>query len=138
MFMSRSKMKVNWLCEPAWAWLWVSGLYKIFNFFCLSPQWWTASNRSIVKLDRSGCDFILFLGLIMKVEFFNDEATILPDNKIISPFYGVMIFSSPIWKCNILNHWLWKYPQKEVISFYFSFFYKISRDFNDIDCWQWL
>lgn len=56
------------------------------------------------------------------VEFFNDEATILPDNKIISPFYGIMIFSSPIWKYNILNHWLWKYPQKEVISFYFSSF----------------
>ena len=52
------KMKVNRLCEPAWALLWVFGLYKIFNFFCPSPQWWTASNRSIMKIDRFGCDFI--------------------------------------------------------------------------------
>ena len=29
-----------------------------------------------MKLDRFGCDFILFLGLIIKVEIFYDEVSI--------------------------------------------------------------
>ena len=29
-----------------------------------------AGNSSLVKLDHSGCDYILFLGLVIKADFF--------------------------------------------------------------------
>lgn len=42
--------------------------------------------------------------------------------KLFLPSTGPYDILLPYLKCNILNHWLWKGPQKEAISFKFPFF----------------
>ena len=70
-FVNKSKIKIKWFCESAWAWAWVwfqawawiLGFWKIW-LVSTSPQWWKTSNRSLVKLASSPCDYIFYFWVL--------------------------------------------------------------------------